>query len=211
MAQQPLHSQQLRGEMIQYAIRLSDRKLVHISDVRNGKDCDCICPSLQCQSALIAVNGEGIKVAQHFRHASEDNHSRPCANASGIQETVTHIKAKEWIKKHKQIALPLVAITKGADPDGCEYKAYIIRSPEDHNLSKVVLEETEDNFVPDCTAYIGDRKTFIEVYVNHKVDEEKSEKIRKRGIDTIEIVFNKGLVDPTDADLEKYHNESSVR
>jgi competence CoiA-like predicted nuclease len=53
---------------IPFGLRESDNALVDVSDVQNGKQCGCVCPS--CHTPLEARQGD-IN-AWHFAHASKN-------------------------------------------------------------------------------------------------------------------------------------------
>lgn len=71
---------------------LNDGKLVHVSEVENGFQPDCLCPS--CKQPLIARKGN-LKV-HHFAHSTDHN----CQS-----ETVVHILGKQIIAEKIQSAL----------------------------------------------------------------------------------------------------------
>ena len=52
----------------------------HISEVKKGKACDCICPSVNCSSPLIA--NQGSKKAHYFSHKAHTGCSGECCVAS---------------------------------------------------------------------------------------------------------------------------------
>ncbi|MCT4604899.1 MAG: hypothetical protein N4A64_02175 [Marinisporobacter sp.] len=84
---------------LSFGLDKKDGKIYHISEVRNGLDCNCICP--HCKQDLIACNN-GTKQEYHFRHYIEE-----CKYAL---ETALHLFAKEVIDKHKKIRVPQFSV-----------------------------------------------------------------------------------------------------
>jgi competence CoiA-like predicted nuclease len=71
---------------------LLDNELKHISEVKNGLKCDCICPA--CEKKLVARNG-GQKRKHHFAHYE----SAECKY--GVQTSI-HIAAKNILERVKK-------------------------------------------------------------------------------------------------------------
>lgn len=65
-----------------------DGVLVHISEVGNGKNCNCYCPS--CKSPLIAAKGRQIQ--HHFKH-------HIIHECDGGLESAIHLTAKKLFEK----------------------------------------------------------------------------------------------------------------
>lgn len=78
---------------------LKDGVLIHVSKVKSGLACNCICPA--CHEKLVAKKGESRQ--DHFAHYSAE----PCSNAL---ESTLHILAKEILAKEKLITLPAICI-----------------------------------------------------------------------------------------------------
>lgn len=55
-------------------------------------------------------------------------------------------------------------------------------------FDSVISEKNQGDIRPDLIGTSGDRKLYIEVAVTHFIDAEKLEKIRRRGVATVEIV-----------------------
>lgn len=147
--------------------------LVHVDDVPNGKNCECICP--HCKSELIAKN-EGEHKIHHFAHSNG-------ADCSGAIESALHIMAKEVLLKTKSIYLPPI-------PNVCAARLLY--------FDKVVLE-TQDkdlNLRPDCIGYYGDKFVWIEFKRTHAVDKKKKGKIVSARIDCIEVDINECELNP---------------
>ena len=148
--------------ILKYALD-SGNRLVHIETVPNGSNCGCICPC--CHKELIAKNNGQIREI-HFAHKGD------VCNA--YYETTLHLLAKEIIKDYKTVMLPSYKILK----------AWRVRFKE------VEVEERKDNssLQPDCVGITDDGlRIHIEIFVTHKVDESKKEKIEKLGINCLEI------------------------
>ncbi len=144
---------------ITYALN-SENKLVNVNDVLNGENCNCFCP--KCHAKLVAKNNGKIRV-HHFAHASN-------SECVGAYQTMIHLLAKEIIYETK--ILPLAQ-------NGKLLAAVDIR-----------IEEKIDEIIPDILGIvpitynetnqvIGALPVIVEIYVTHKVDETKAEKIKK--------------------------------
>lgn len=59
------------------------------------------------------------------------------------------------------------------------------------SVDKVELERRFGDVVPDVVVYAGGKQFFIEVFVTHRIDDEKLAKLRKADISTIEIDLSK--------------------
>ena len=164
------------NRLIKYAINTENR-LMFIDDVPNGLECNCICPG--CKEKLIAKNNGKIR-DHHFAHSNNNE----CV--SGYQ-TMIHLLAKAIIMNKR--------IIPGFAPNNKFLEASEI-------ACEVRLEEY--NIIPDLLAfapvpinyqYIGFVQKLIpfiiEIYVTHKVDEEKTNIIKKSGIPAIEINLSK--------------------
>ena len=75
-----------------YGLKNGDLK--HISDVKNGLKCDCICPA--CNEKLVAKNG-GSKRINHFSHHT----NKECKYGA---QTSLHLAAKDILNKSKRIS-----------------------------------------------------------------------------------------------------------
>jgi len=82
--------------MLFYAIDKNTNKPIHISKVKRGLDCECICPD--CKEPLLARHGEIM--IHHFAH---HNPSRDGASGGCGVETIIHLMAKEIISGFKCI------------------------------------------------------------------------------------------------------------
>lgn len=78
-----------RGKHLLTHATNNDGQLVSINDVKNGKECNCICPA--CKEPLIARNN-GKYRRPHFAHSS----GRDCEAA---HESMLHLLAKDSIQK----------------------------------------------------------------------------------------------------------------
>ena len=153
-----------------YAI--TNGTLTHIDDVVSGLDCGCICPS--CNERLIAKKGKIVK--HHFAH-----HSNTTCEFG--YETTLHLLAKEILSEWRLIKIPPVYVIFPGS-----MKEYVLVSEEKEIfLDRVEVEVRYNSYIPDVVAYSGSRCLFIEIYVTHRVDELKRNRLKKDGISTIEI------------------------
>ena len=57
--------------MFPYAIEKDSNKIVSPFEVKNGKQCNCVC--FQCKQNMIAINNPENKQKPHFRHDVDSN------------------------------------------------------------------------------------------------------------------------------------------
>lgn len=173
--------------MLKLPFGLKEEKLVEISQVERGLACNCFCPS--CGEKLIARKGES-KI-DHFAHYQ----TKECAY--GL-ETALHMAAKEILNRHKVITIPPEQTFIG------EFQRIptMLNAQKNLQFDKVYLEKRLENIIPDIIIEINGKPIMIEIYVNHRIDEEKLKKIKKLNISTIEINLSKYDRQLSMADLE---------
>lgn len=181
-----------QGPGLQYGL-YKNNKLVHISEVENGLNCDCYCP--YCHERLIARQGE--KNRHSFAHVS----GKECPNAP---ETALHMLAKEIISKGCNLTIPAVIFRKKPMRTGYKGSKIVLHESYVFRPDKVELETKLEGFTPDIIAEQSGEQLAIEIRVTHKVDEEKREKIKKRNISTIEIDLSSVDRDIYENDLKYY-------
>lgn len=144
--------------------------LVHVSQVNKGLSCDCICP--YCKSTLIAKKGK--QNSYHFAHYK----SSDCGNG---YETALHILAKDILKETTKILGPDVYI--GASN---------IKLPTmSINYDTVMLEYKLNNIIADLVVLKNNKPLIIEIFVTHKIDDIKFNKIKELNLSTLEIDLSK--------------------
>lgn len=77
------------------AKEIDSNKAMHVDDVANGKECNCIC--FECSEPLIAANNGQIQ-QHHFRHIND-------TNCSGGPETGLHKLAKQIVAENSEILI----------------------------------------------------------------------------------------------------------
>ena len=173
---------------------LKDGKVVHISEVESGLRCGCVCPS--CGEKLVAKKGS--QMAHHFAHYS----GHTCE--FGL-ETSLHFAAKEIISRSKKFVVPAVYLSF---PNSCKEKQLLFPAREIF-VDKVKLEQSYGNIVPDIVLVSNGRELFVEIFVTHKIDEVKLEKLKQANISTIEIDLSKQKASITSEELSKILLEES--
>lgn len=153
-----------------YAVK--DGKVIHISAVESGLSCGCTCPA--CGESLVAKKGQ--KMMHHFAHKSGSD----CEYG---YETSLHLAAKEILREAKQFKIPAVYVEF---PKSYKEKEKI-SDERIIPIDDVALEQRCGDVVPDIVINSKGQTLFVEIFVTHKVDDDKLEKIRKQGISTIEI------------------------
>lgn len=157
---------------------------IHISEVgerRTGFVCR------DCGSPLLPVRGQTRR--HHFRHASGDD----CPHAG---ETDLHRNAKKIIAAAGGLSIPGLVVS--CVVNGEEVHEQVVQ-PDFIKFDQVDLEVREGAVQPDV---ICSRKTssatgpqthrlIVEIYVTHKVGEEKNRRLAERGETVLEIDLSK--------------------
>ena len=168
----------------------SKNKLVHISQVKRGRNCNCFCPN--CKAPLIVKKGS-VK-AHHFAHACDNE---DCKHG---YESAVHLLAKAVLEKNKTIALPPYKISSDEKPesdpeiDALMYGLYWYHyeyPSTTFTFDEIQNEVPLGNFTPDSIAVKNGTKLLIEFRYTHAIDEVKLEKIRAKGLSCIEIDLRK--------------------
>lgn len=149
---------------------LKNGKVVTIDEVESGFACNCVCPA--CQTRLVAKKG---KVREH--HFAHDKGS---ICEYGYQ-TSLHLMAKEIIAEAGKIMVPSIyGKYKG--------KALKIYDAMPIAIRNAVVEKRIGELIPDVILECSNGQYLvIEIYVTHKVDEQKLLKLRELSIAAIEI------------------------
>ncbi len=155
---------------------LKDGVIVNVSDVESGLKCGCICPA--CGEPLVAK--KGTKMMHHFAHHTGHN----CEYG---YESSLHLAAKHILSKAKKFVIPPVYLRF----DNSYKKDELICEAKEITIDKVELEKPFDGIIPDIVIYAGNKQLFVEIYVTHKIDDKKLDKLKKADISTIEINLSK--------------------
>jgi len=161
-------------KIFNYAIK--NGNLIYIDDVKNGLKCGCICPA--CQQILVAKNSKNNSRVHHFAHATRTD----CRYA---RETSLHLLAKEILSESKVFLLPPLYTS--------EHMLKCIDNEKLITIQEVRVEKKDVGGVkPDIIIYDHDGNMFfVEIYVTHKVDNDKINRIKTEKINTIEIDLSK--------------------
>jgi len=161
-------------------------KLIHVTDVVSGLECNCVCPN--CHEKLVAVNKSHNKQLPHFRHYDAD----PCRG--GI-ESVLHKMAKQLIGHHKKVRAPALIenIPQKKDELG---RFHGVEPVEIHERLYEFIDVIEENtsfgrFIPDVTGIGKNDNLHVEILVTHKVEPEKQQQVRRHAEYMIEIDISK--------------------
>jgi hypothetical protein len=193
----------MSGEHIPFGISRTGT-LVDVTEVARGNACGCICPG--CHAPLSAR--QGAKVSWYFAHVA----GTECDLG---YESALHLAVKQLISESKSLLLPtcVVVARQGAylnQPPGALSFQYRQRDPQEGfqpeefdlkypyegvgrteermvRFEFVESEQWVEDMRPDLVACLRGKKLFIEIAVTHFVDSEKLEKIRRRGVSTIEL------------------------
>jgi hypothetical protein len=193
----------MSGEHIPFGIN-SSGDLVDVTEVVRGNGCGSICPG--CHAPLSAR--QGTKVSWYFAHVAG-------TECNLGYESALHLAVKQLINESKSLLLPACIVVarqnahlneppaavsyeyRPRDPrGGFQPEEFDLAFPDEGvgrtaqkqvNFEQVELEQWAEDMRPDIVARLGGKKLFIEVAVTHFVDSEKLNKIKRRGVSTIEL------------------------
>ena len=182
-----------------YGIRNTDRKTISIDEVPVDTpvlSCDCVCAFCGGDLQACSLNG---KVRRYFRHHTDSrdgsgNGGTGTCNAETANETALHQMAKEIIAEEKKVFVPVRNISL-QEAGIFDLPLEIARQIPCYELQKAVLIEGQsvelekhlDGFTPDAVVRTSRGELLIEVFVRHRVDAEKEEKVKKYGAAMLEI------------------------
>lgn len=173
---------------------MKDERLVFVSDVAFGLDCECTCP--ECGQALVARNRDfpGRRRIRHFQHLR-------ASSCPGGYETAVHRMAKDVLATADAVLLP-----RWASGD-------VVIEPELLGIATAGLEvpllkgaARPDVLVHGMASEIEFNVLCFEVRVRHAVDEPKRSLLAANGIDAIEIDLS-DLGDEAVADSSTFRRE----
>ena len=177
----------MENTILSYALN-AEKRMVHIDTGKNGLECGCVCPS--CKEPLVAKNDGKIR-EHHFAHANG-------ADCGTGYQTMIHLLAKDIIEELKIFPLFL----NGKYLSACE-------------IHKEVSLVKEFGIIPDILGFtpvtdgpniIGKIPVIVEIYVTHKVDEEKAMIIKDSGIPAIEIDLSKSEATTAEELIKEIYN-----
>jgi len=190
---------------ILYGIRNSDEKTVSIDDISNemvGLNCDCRCPA--CGRPLQACSLKG-RVRRYFRHHTESTQYAAGINCDALtaNETALHRMAKSIIEKEKRIFVPSRGIScaeaKIQDiPQTIKNKLELFVYQKEAVVEgiSVEIEKHLNGFIPDVSITTARGELLVEIFVRHKVNALKLEKVREYGAAMLELDLSDYLETP---------------
>lgn len=172
-------------------------QFVYIDDVENGVACNCVCP--ECGDKLIAHNN-GMKMAHHFQHYTNNEHEM-----NGM--TRLHKLSQLILQKKFNIDIYFNSCTIINSYDFPKsYLSYpkVNKKLVHGQFENGILEHRVSSNVKDIIYDIWYPTTnlAVEIYVTHRVDEEKKKIISNRGDWCIEIDLSRVRYDISYSDLE---------
>lgn len=182
-----------------------NRETVYVLNVPKGKNGYKCCG---CEREVIAIHRTKDTWQPYFRHHVSD--ANLVGKCTYRDETYRHKLAKEILQRIKKIRVPGV---KKNPPSGMDGDPMIISRPRTISARTVLIErqfyEGEDNQLhsgsnpdikvrehiikPDVTFFDeeNDPILFIEIEATHAVDQAKYLKIKRLGIDTVQVKIPK--------------------
>lgn len=151
-----------------------DGERADVKDVANGLQCRCRC--FDCGQPVVAK--QGPKVRWHFAHHAPTN-CRP------TPESELHFFAKTLLAEKLWLWIPPV----NAKAAG---RTELISDRQRYEFSQVKVEKADGNVRPDLLLVTDrGRVLHVEIFVRHRVGPIKLEKLRDRGISSVEIDLSK--------------------
>ncbi|MFS0851415.1 competence protein CoiA family protein [Novosphingobium panipatense] len=151
-----------------------DGERADVKDVANGLQCRCLC--YECGQPVLAK--QGPKVRWHFAHHAPTN-CRP------TPESELHFFAKTLLAEKLWLWIPAVQAKAVGRMEP-------ISDRQQYRFSGVKVEKADGNVRPDLLLVSDRGKVLhVEIYVRHRVDPIKLEKLRGRGISSVEIDLSK--------------------
>lgn len=146
----------------------SHGQLITIENAMRGLACNCTCAC--CGEPVIAR--KGLVREHHFSHHSNKE------SCSIQRESLLHLYAKEVIRNQLGLQLPPMPGTWPESEDRTSW----------WDFERVDEEVPQQGFQPDLVAHLKDGgQLFIEVAVTSFISEEKLERIKDAGTNTVEI------------------------
>lgn len=165
-------------DRVGYGMR--DGRLLFIADVPRGLACGCVC--VGCGRPLIAKKGPVRR--RHFAH-------REITDCRGAPETVLHRLSKELLAELDELMIPSYEfkILRKLRTGRVVYHEASVAKGGRVRVDRVLVEVSEEGFVPDVIVESGSRRLFVEVAVSHKVTRLKLRRMRRRDLSVIEITL----------------------
>lgn len=156
---------------VQLLCGVRNGEFVHISAVESGLKCGCVCPG--CSTTLVAKKGDLNR--HHFAHASG-------VSCQAAVESALHLAGKEVLSTQRRIVLLPVRVEFDGGKPSIE-----IAPQRQYACSDVRVERKLGSVVPDVLVTIDDWELAIEVFVTHRVDDQKARKYSELGLSALEI------------------------
>jgi DNA helicase-2/ATP-dependent DNA helicase PcrA len=127
-------------EMITFARRVSDAKIVHVDEVPGGKKCGCVC--LYCGTALIARHGE---INTHsFAHENADLETQDCL-------------ARSYELATEALKIPY----ESEEPDYEVTPAHVTKEPREVELQEIDFSKVLIEFLSHASLEAGDHQAGV--------------------------------------------------
>lgn len=185
---------------------LRDGRMWAVRDVLSGIACGCFCPA--CGHRLLAKAKNSKCRKPHFAHYKD-------AECRAGFESSIHRMAKQLIADQLALTLPawdgehdMPNPSVLMDDSGMMLHGRRVEWPAQRkSLTKVRLEESQGDFIPDVIAEDDEGTLLIEIRVTHAVEEIKRRRIQSEGTRLIEIDLSR--IKPEQA-MDPYSFEHEV-
>lgn len=194
----------------------SNGELVSILDAENGLACGCTCPG--CGDNLVARQGNN---EWHFAHHNAVACKGGLESALHLAvKKIIEVEMALYLPACGVVRHPSEALDHSFDHSShcfgvfeyiteqeSEDRSFLLSHQNLHGyhqtngglvkFDEILVEKGEGDIRPDLIGIVGGAKLYIEVAVTHFVKQEKLQKVREKGIQTIELVipYSKGEMD----------------
>lgn len=167
LTQQRRQTNELRMELIPFAVRVIDGQLVDVHDVPRGLKANCVCPS--CRTPLLAKQGD--QKSWHFAHATRGTYRTTEKECRFSLFASIRLMARQIIGEQFEMRLPACAGTinlgleKMAPGSRRWEKAFTVSPAQTITLENVRVEATVLGTTVDIVGVVNDYEFLI--YLEH--------------------------------------------
>jgi len=192
-----------------YGVRKENGKIVSINEIpetMSGLLCNCVCS--HCGKELQACSLKEQYRRRYFRHNTDSKASENSqCNPNEANETALHKLAKQIIEEEQKILVPRkevflfdVGINNISKEIEKKIPLFFAQESRIVNAQSVELEKNLGNFVPDVFIKTDHGELLVEIFVSHRVDVKKKNRIEEYGSAVLEIDLSSFVEKPISSD-----------
>jgi len=172
----------MAGVKLGWGLSSLSEDMQHISEVENGKKCNCVCPD--CGTVLIAKQGK--YQANHFAHSTQTT----CQGMSALHKAAQQILEKAAFNNQRLLLPPLTGDEMEVDCCGIPHYQYWKIQDNDIVMGSAQQEVRFDSgrIIADVVIFNSEGdKTAVEIHVTNKKKEIDKQKYTALEQEVIEI------------------------